>query len=148
MKKIFICIFIYVPFIIMIYQNILHPFSYNDKDEWKQKRQSISINAVPSYSVIFPPLADNLLYNVDTFTSIAQINFDDYLTFFDYVDTEGSFWYVPNISYTFYLYKGIGLEVSASLQHLEYISYQPCSGSKFTRQYRRHSFIISRGYCF
>ncbi|MEI0620373.1 hypothetical protein R4J18_06570 [Brachyspira pilosicoli] len=120
MKKIFICIFIYVPFIIMIYQNILHPFSYNDKDEWKQKRQSISINAVPSYSVIFPPLADNLLYNVDTFTSIAQINFDDYLTFFDYVDTEGSFWYVPNISYTFYLYKGIGLEVSAGLQHLEY----------------------------
>ena len=120
MKKSFISIFIYVPFIIMIYLNILYPFSYNDKYEWKEKRQSISINAIPSYSVIFPPLADNLLYNIETFTSIAQINFDNYLTFFDYVDTKGSFWYVPNIAYTFYLYKGIALEFSVGLQHLEY----------------------------
>ena len=120
MKKCFIYIFIYVPFIIIIYQNILYPFSYNDQYDWKEKRQTISINAIPSYSVIFPPLADNLLYNIETFASIAKININNYADFLNYIDIKGNFWYVPNISYTFYLYKGIGLEVSAGLQHLEY----------------------------
>ncbi len=120
MRKSFICIFIYVPFIIIIYQNILHPFSYNDKYEWKEKRQSISINAIPSYSVVFPPLADNLLYNIETFASIAKININNYKDFLNYIDIKGNFWYVPNISYTFYLYKGIGLEISAGLQYIEY----------------------------
>ena len=120
MRKSFIHTIIYVPFIIIIYQNILHPFSYNDKYEWKEKRQSISINAIPSYSVVFPPLADNLLYNIETFASIAKININNYKDFLNYIDIKGNFWYVPNISYTFYLYKGIGLEISAGLQYIEY----------------------------
>ena len=69
--------------------------------QFSKERQLLSVNLLPNNSVIFPTLVKNLFRNVKTFSGLAKIDISEYLKYLDYIDLKGSFWYIPNISYTF-----------------------------------------------
>lgn len=88
--------------------------------QFAKERQLLSVNLIPSYSVIFPTLVKNLFRNVKTFSGLAQIDISEYSKYFDYIDLKGGFWYIPNISYTILLNRVIGIELGIGVQSVSY----------------------------
>ena len=88
--------------------------------QFSKERQLLSVNLIPSYSVIFPTLVKNLFRNVKTFSGLAKIDISEYLRYLDYIDLKGSFWYIPNISYTFLFNRVIGIELGMGVHSVSY----------------------------
>lgn len=89
--------------------------------KFAKERQLISVNLLPTHSVIFPNFVNSFVKNIETFAGLAQINIDgDISKFLEYVDIKGSFWYVPSISYTFLFTRRVGLEAGISAQSITY----------------------------
>ena len=89
--------------------------------KFAKERQLISVNLLPTHSVIFPNFINSFVKNIETFAGLAKINIDgDISKFLEYVDIKGSFWYVPSISYTFLFTRRVGLEAGISAQSITY----------------------------
>lgn len=89
--------------------------------KFAKERQLISVNLLPTHSVIFPNFINSFVKNIETFAGLAQINIgEDISKFLEYVDIKGSFWYVPSISYTFLFTRRVGLEAGISAQSITY----------------------------
>lgn len=89
--------------------------------KFAKERQLISVNLLPTHSVIFPNFVNSFVKNIETFAGLAQINIgEDISKFLEYVDIKGSFWYVPSISYTFLFTRRVGLEAGISAQSITY----------------------------
>ena len=95
--------------------------------KFAKERQLISVNLLPThsvifpnYSVIFPNLINSVVKNIETFAGLSKINIQDISKFLEYVDIKGSFWYVPSISYTFLFTRRVGLEAGISAQSITY----------------------------
>ena len=89
--------------------------------KFAKERQLISVNLLPTHSVIFPNFINSFVKNIETFAGLAQINIGEYISkFLEYVDIKGSFWYVPSISYTFLFTRRVGLEAGISAQSITY----------------------------
>lgn len=89
--------------------------------KFAKERQLISVNLLPTHSVIFPNFINSFVKNIETFAGLAKINIgEDISKFLEYVDIKGSFWYVPSISYTFLFTRRVGLEAGISAQSITY----------------------------
>ena len=89
--------------------------------KFAKERQLISVNLLPTHSVIFPNFINSFVKNIETFAGLAKINIGgDISKFLEYVDIKGSFWYVPSISYTFLFTRRVGLEAGISAQSITY----------------------------
>lgn len=89
--------------------------------KFAKERQLISVNLLPTHSVIFPNFINSFVKNIETFAGLAKINIgEDISKFIEYVDIKGSFWYVPSISYTFLFTRRVGLEAGISAQSITY----------------------------
>lgn len=89
--------------------------------KFAKERQLISVNLLPTHSVIFPNFINSFVKNIETFAGLAKINIgEDISKFLKYVDIKGSFWYVPSISYTFLFTRRVGLEAGISAQSITY----------------------------
>ena len=89
--------------------------------KFAKERQLISVNLLPTHSVIFPNFINSFVKNIETFAGLAQINIgEDISKFLEYVDIKGSFWYMPSISYTFLFTRRVGLEAGISAQSITY----------------------------
>ena len=89
--------------------------------KFAKERQLISVNLLPTHSVIFPNFINSFVKNIETFAGLAKIDIDgDISKFLEYVDIKGSFWYVPSISYTFLFTRRVGLEAGISAQSITY----------------------------
>ena len=88
--------------------------------EFSKERQLLSVNLIPSYSVIFHTLIKNLFRNIETFSGLAKIDISDYSKYFDYIELKSGFWYVPNISYTFLFNRFVGIELGIGAQSVNY----------------------------
>ena len=88
--------------------------------QFSKERQLLSVNLLPNNSVIFPTLVKNLFRNVKTFSGLAKIDISEYLKYLDYIDLKGSFWYIPNISYTFLFNRVIGIELGMGVHSVSY----------------------------
>ena len=87
---------------------------------FSKERQLLSVNLIPSYSAIFPSFVNSLMKNIETFTGLAQINIGEASKYLDYINIKGSFWYIPNISYTFLFNRFIGIELGIGAQSVTY----------------------------
>ena len=89
--------------------------------KFAKERQLISVNLLPTHSVIFPNFINSFVKNIETFAGLAKIDIGgDISKFLEYVDIKGSFWYVPSISYTFLFTRRVGLEAGISAQSITY----------------------------
>ena len=89
--------------------------------KFAKERQLISVNLLPTHSVIFPNFINSFVKYIETFAGLAKINIgEDISKFLEYVDIKGSFWYVPSISYTFLFTRRVGLEAGISAQSITY----------------------------
>lgn len=89
--------------------------------KFAKERQLISVNLLPTHSIIFPNFINSFVKNIETFAGLAKINIgEDISKFLEYVDIKGSFWYVPSISYTFLFTRRVGLEAGISAQSITY----------------------------
>ena len=88
--------------------------------QFSKERQLLSVNLLPNNSVIFPTLVKNLFRNVKTFSGLAKIDISEYLKYLDYINLKGSFWYIPNISYTFLFNRVIGIELGMGVHSVSY----------------------------
>ena len=89
--------------------------------KFAKERQLISVNLLPTHSIIFPNFINSFVKNIETFAGLAKINIGgDISKFLEYVDIKGSFWYVPSISYTFLFTRRVGLEAGISAQSITY----------------------------
>lgn len=89
--------------------------------KFAKERQLISVNLLPTHSVIFPNFVNSFVKNIETFAGLAKINIgEDISKFLEYVDIKGSFWYMPSISYTFLFTRRVGLEAGISAQSITY----------------------------
>ena len=89
--------------------------------KFAKERQLISVNLLPTHSVIFPNFINSFVKNIETFAGLAKIDIGgDISKFLEYVDIKGSFWYVPSISYTFLFTRRVGLEAGISAQSIKY----------------------------
>lgn len=89
--------------------------------KFEKERQLISVNLLPTHSVIFPNFINSFVKNIETFAGLAKINIGgDISKLLEYVDIKGSFWYVPSISYTFLFTRRVGLEAGISAQSITY----------------------------
>lgn len=89
--------------------------------KFAKERQLISVNLLPTHSVIFPNFINIFVKNIETFAGLAKINIgEDISKFLEYVDIKGSFWYMPSISYTFLFTRRVGLEAGISAQSITY----------------------------
>lgn len=87
---------------------------------FSKERQLLSVNLIPSYSAIFPSFVNSLMNNIKTFTGLAQIDIGEASKYLDYINVKGSFWYIPNISYTFLFNRFIGIELGIGAQSVTY----------------------------
>ena len=88
--------------------------------QFSKERQLLSVNLLPNNSVIFPTFVNSLFRNVKTFSGLAKIDISEYLRYLDYIDLKGSFWYIPNISYTFLFNRVIGIELGMGVHSVSY----------------------------
>ena len=89
--------------------------------KFAKERQLISVNLLPTHSVIFPNFINSFVKNIETFAGLAKIDIGgDISKFLEYVDIKGSFWYMPSISYTFLFTRRVGLEAGISAQSITY----------------------------
>lgn len=89
--------------------------------KFAKERQLISVNLLPTHSVIFPNFINSFVKNIETFEGLAKIDIgEDISKFLEYVNIKGSFWYVPSISYTFLFTRRVGLEAGISAQSITY----------------------------
>ena len=87
---------------------------------FSKERQLLSINLLPSNSAIFPSFVNSLMKNIETFTGLANIDISPYSPYLNYINIKGSFWYIPNISYTFLFNRFIGIELGIGVQSVTY----------------------------
>ena len=88
--------------------------------KFAKERQLISVNLLPTHSVIFPNFINSVVKNIETFAGLSKINIQGISEFLEYIDIKGSFWYVPSISYTFLFTRRVGLEAGISAQSITY----------------------------
>lgn len=125
LKIAFIIIINFFLYLTAFSQTNLSNFFTNN---FSKERQLISVNLLPRYSAIFPPLVNSLVKNIDTFANLAKIDIDNIKIYndisvkkiLDYTDIKGSFWYIPNISYTFLFNRKIGIELGIGVQSVSY----------------------------
>lgn len=138
LKISFIIIINFFLYLTAFSQTNLTDFSINDTfisnfltNNFSKERQLISINLLPRHSAIYPTLVNSLVKNIDIFANLAKINIDDIKVYIDstdigikevldYVNIKGSFWYIPNISYTFLFNRKIGIELGIGVQSVSY----------------------------
>lgn len=125
LKIAFIIIINFFLYLTAFSQTNLSNFFTNN---FSKERQLISVNLLPRYSAIFPPLVNSVVKNIDTFANLAKIDIDNIKIYndisikkiLDYTDIKGSFWYIPNISYTFLFNRKIGIELGIGVQSVSY----------------------------
>lgn len=88
--------------------------------QFSQERQLLSVNLLPSHSAIFPPFVNSLMKNIDTFFGLAQIDIGESKNYLNYINIKGSFWYIPDISYTFLFNRFVGIELGIGAQSVSY----------------------------
>ena len=96
--------------------------------QFAKERQLLSVNLLPRHSIIFPSFVNSLYKNIETFSGLAKINLNDIKLsdsisakdILNIVNIKGSFWYIPNISYTLLLNKVIGIELGIGVQSVSY----------------------------
>lgn len=87
---------------------------------FSKERQLLSVNLLPSYSAILPSFINILMKNIETFTGLANIDISPYSKYIHSINLKGSFWYIPNISYTFLFNRFIGIELGIGAQSVTY----------------------------
>ena len=122
MKKIITAIIVFNISFISLYANGIALSTQSDTNtySWIKGRQIISVNLNPGYAGMFPPLLNTIFNNYQTFTGLVGFdlgNINDYLSA---IEAKGSFWYVPNVSYTLMLHPRIGVEIGFGVQSMSF----------------------------
>lgn len=122
MKKILVAFIVFNIFIINLYANGIAMSTQSDTNSysWIKGRQIISVNLSPGYAGLFPSLINNIFDNYKTFAGLADLNTGDIDKYLNAVEAKGSFWYVPNISYTLLLHPRIGIEIGFGVQAMSF----------------------------
>ncbi|WP_295154159.1 hypothetical protein [uncultured Brachyspira sp.] len=87
---------------------------------WIKGRQVISVNLNSGYAGLFPPMINTVLNNYETLIGLTGLNLGEASKFIDAVNFKGSFWYIPNISYTLLLHSRIGIELGFGVQAMSF----------------------------
>lgn len=95
---------------------------------FSKERQLLSVNLLPSNLAIYPYLMKSFFRNIDTFAGLANIDLKGIKLYnditakdiLDSINFKGSFWYIPNISYTFLFNRFIGIELGIGVQSVSY----------------------------
>ena len=97
-------------------------FSTNQilKRQFSKERQLLSVNLLPNISAIYPTFVNSLFKNIETFSGLAKMDISGIKKYLDLVELKGSFWYIPNISYTILLNRVIGIELGIGVQSVTY----------------------------
>ena len=87
---------------------------------WIKGRQVVSINLAPGYSCLFPTIINTAFNNADTLAGLVGVNLSSIEKYLNVIEAKGSFWYVPNISYTLLLHPRIGIEIGFGVQAMSF----------------------------
>ena len=122
MKKILTAIIVFNISFINLYANGIALSTQSDTNtySWIKGRQIISVNLSPGYAGLFPPMLNTIFDNYETFLGLAGFSLGENEKFLNALDVNGSFWYVPNISYTLLLHPRIGVEIGLGVQSMSF----------------------------
>lgn len=122
MKKIITAIIVFNISFISLYANGIPLSTQSDTNtySWIKGRQIISVNLNPGYAGMFPPLLNTIFNNYQTFTGLVGFDLGDINDYLSAIEAKGSFWYVPNVSYTLMLHPRIGIEIGFGVQSMSF----------------------------
>lgn len=122
MKKIITAIIVFNISFISLYANGIALSTQSDTNtySWIKGRQIISVNLNPGYAGMFPPLLNTIFNNYQTFTGLVGFDLGDINDYLSAIEAKGSFWYVPNVSYTLMLHPRIGIEIGFGVQSMSF----------------------------
>ena len=122
MKKILTAIIVFNVFIINIYANGIPMSTQSDTNtySWIKGRQIVSVNLNPGYVALFPHLIDTVFNNYQTLAGLANFELGDIGKYIEAIEAKGSFWYIPNISYTLLVHPRIGIELGFGVQSMTF----------------------------
>ena len=122
MKKIITAIIVFNISFISLYANGIALSTQSDTNtySWIKGRQIISVNLNPGYAGMFPPLLNTIFDNYQTFTGLVGFDLGDINDYLSAIEAKGSFWYVPNVSYTLMLHPRIGVEIGFGVQSMSF----------------------------
>ena len=122
MKKIITAIIVFNISFISLYANGIPLSTQSDTNtySWIKGRQIISVNLNPGYAGMFPPLLNTIFNNYQTFTGLVGFDLGDINDYLSAIEAKGSFWYVPNVSYTLMLHPRIGVEIGFGVQSMSF----------------------------
>lgn len=122
MKKIITAIIVFNISFISLYANGIPLSTQSDTNtySWIKGRQIISVNLNPGYAGMFPPLLNTIFDNYQTFTGLVGFDLGQINDYLSAIEAKGSFWYVPNVSYTLMLHPHIGIEIGFGVQSMSF----------------------------
>ena len=122
MKKIITAIIVFNISFISLYANGIPLSTQSDTNtySWIKGRQIISVNLNPGYAGMFPPLLNTIFDNYQTFTGLVGFDLGQINDYLSAIEAKGSFWYVPNVSYTLMLHPRIGVEIGFGVQSMSF----------------------------
>lgn len=122
MKKIITAIIVFNISFISLYANGIPLSTQSDTNtySWIKGRQIVSVNLNPGYAGMFPPLLNTIFNNYQTFTGLVGFDLGDINDYLSAIEAKGSFWYVPNVSYTLMLHPRIGVEIGFGVQSMSF----------------------------
>ena len=122
MKKIITAIIVFNISFISLYANGIPLSTQSDTNtySWIKGRQIVSVNLNPGYAGMFPPLLNTIFDNYQTFTGLVGFDLGDINDYLSAIEAKGSFWYVPNVSYTLMLHPRIGVEIGFGVQSMSF----------------------------
>ena len=122
MKKIITAIIVFNISFISLYANGIPLSTQSDTNtySWIKGRQIISVNLNPGYAGMFPPLLNTIFDNYQTFTGLVGFDLGQINDYLSAIEAKGSFWYVPNVSYTLMLHPRIGIEIGFGVQSMSF----------------------------
>ena len=122
MKKIITAIIVFNISFISLYANGIALSTQSDTNtySWIKGRQIVSVNLNPGYAGMFPPLLNTIFDNYQTFTGLVGFDLGDINDYLSAIEAKGSFWYVPNVSYTLMLHPRIGIEIGFGVQSMSF----------------------------
>lgn len=122
MKKILTAIIVFNISFINLYANGIDLSTQSDTNtySWIKGRQIVSVNLSPGYAGLFPPMLNTIFDNYETFSGLLGVDLGENAKFINALDVKGSFWYVPNISYTLLLHPRIGVEIGFGVQAMSF----------------------------
>ena len=122
MKKIITAIIVFNISFISLYANGIALSTQSDTNtySWIKGRQIVSVNLNPGYAGMFPPLLNTIFDNYQTFTGLVGFDLGDINDYLSAIEAKGSFWYVPNVSYTLMLHPRIGVEIGFGVQSMSF----------------------------